>query len=119
VAAHQLAVGGEADVALHDAGAHAHRGLVGLLRVLGELQRRAAVADREVGFAERARGAFLQALLQLARPHGVHQVERPRPELHGAAFPIVVAIGEGCVCQQAQQRAEHGAPVSHRISPFG
>ena len=41
-------VAGEGHVALEDAGTHASGRLVGLLRVLGELQGSAAVTDREI-----------------------------------------------------------------------
>ena len=96
VAADQLGVLGEGDVALQDAGAHARGGDVGLRRVLREEQRRAAVADREVAgaVAALARGAALQVVLEPARAQPVEQVEGTRAELHrkGAAR---LAVGSG------------------------
>ena len=93
VAAHQLAVLRECDVALDDARAHARRGLVGLLGVLGELERGAAMADGEIGAVERPLLALLQLVLEPPVVDAVDQVERPRAELDaGVALPVVVSI---------------------------
>ena len=106
VAAHQLAVLGEGHVALHDARAHARAGLVGLLGVLGELQRGAAMADGEVGAVERAVLALLQLVLERAFVHAVDQIERPRAELDGVVGPAGGRrrIGEG----HGAEAGEHG-----------
>src|SRR4029453_9829928 len=92
VAADQLAVRRERDVALDDAGAHAGGGLVGLLRVLGELEGRAAVADREVGLPERPVLALLEAVLERAFVQALHEVERPRADLD-RAVAVRAAVG--------------------------
>ena len=48
MAAHKLAILGDSNVALNDAGTHPHVGDVRLLGVLGKLQARAPVPDGEV-----------------------------------------------------------------------
>src|SRR6185312_9408061 len=50
--------------------------------VLGEFERRAAVADREIGAAERAVLAGKEFVLQLARVHALHEIVRARADLH-------------------------------------
>ena len=90
MAADQSAILGEGDVALDDAGAHARTGHVRDIRVLGELQRRSAMADGKVGAIERAVLALHQLVLKPALVHALDQVERPRAELYARFFPIVV-----------------------------
>src|SRR5215510_16014410 len=87
----------EGDVAFDDARAHPRARLVGLLGVLGELQRGAAVSDGEVSAAEWAVLALLQFVLQRAFVHAVDEVERARPELDAlvGTTRIVVAIVVG------------------------
>ena len=81
MAADELAVLGEGHVAFDDAGAHARRRDVGFARMLGELQRGAAMADREVGPVERPCLALLEGVLQRPFVHVVDQEERTRPEM--------------------------------------
>jgi len=82
MAAYQLAIAGEGDVALHNASAHARRRHVGFPRVLGELQRRAAMADREVSPVKRPVDALLQGRLELALVHILDEEEGARAKLH-------------------------------------
>jgi len=121
--ADEMAVAGEGDVALDDAGSHDGRGLVGFLGVLRELLRGAAVADGEIGLLERPGRAFLEALLERPRAHALHEVERPRPELHvDAALVVVVVVavvGEACAGQRAQDRGQHDAAIAHLNLPVG
>eukprot|EP00959_Pyramimonas_sp_CCMP1952_P171194 3577052-Pyramimonas_sp.AAC.2 len=77
VAADQMAILGDGDVALDDASAHARGGGVGLVGVLGELQGGTAMSDGEgmglhhkVGVIE----ASLELGLQSGRLHVVNQV---------------------------------------------
>ena len=58
--AHQFPVAGKGHITFDNAGAHARGGLVGFLRVFGELQRRATVTNRKIGFGEWAFAALLQ-----------------------------------------------------------
>jgi len=92
VATHQLAVLGEGDIALDDAGSHARPGAVSHVGMLRELHGRAAVADGEVGAVERTVLALHQAVLELALIHTLHQVEGPRAELH-AIVGMSAALG--------------------------
>jgi hypothetical protein len=80
MAAHQLLVLGEGDVALDHARAHARRRQIGLPAMLGKLQRRAAVADREIASVERP-GALAELRLQRPVLHLVDEVERARTDL--------------------------------------
>jgi hypothetical protein len=50
------------------------------------------MADRKIAGVEGAVRAGLQALLQRAGPEVVHEVERPRSELHGRTVPAVAAV---------------------------
>ena len=81
VPADELLVLGEGHVALDDAGAHARGGVVRLLGVLGELQRGAAVADREVGAARLVVEACQESLLERAVVHLVDEELGSRAEL--------------------------------------
>src|SRR6185436_4870205 len=85
---------GERRVALDNARAHPGARLVRLFGVLGELQRRAAMPDGEVGAAERAVLALHQLVLQRSFVHSVHEVERAWPQLDGVVV-LAVAIGAG------------------------
>ena len=89
MAAHKLAVLGDSDVALHDAGTHFHGGNVRLLRVLGELHARAAVTDGEV-VRSKVHPGVIEALLQRI-------LERPKFTkacLFGQAMVVVYT----CIC---------------------
>lgn len=92
MAAYQLAVLRERDVALDDAGTLPRCGLVRLLGVFRELQRRTAVPDREVCAAEGAVFALHQPVLQRAFIHALNQVERPRPKLDRTAIFLAVLM---------------------------
>src|SRR5262249_34033890 len=76
VAADELSVARERDVALEDAGTHASARLVALLRVLGKLQRSAAtMADRERRPPERSVTALLEGALQPAGTQFADEIE--------------------------------------------
>jgi hypothetical protein len=81
-------VHGEGHVALDNASALPRSGLVRFLRVLWELQRGAAMADREIGLAERPVFALHQLVLQPARVHAVDQIEWPWAELYAQDFRL-------------------------------
>ena len=81
MAANELPVLGERHVALDDACAHARAGLVGFLCMFGQLQRRAAMRNREVGTAERAVPALEQAGLERSGIHALHEEERTLAQL--------------------------------------
>jgi hypothetical protein len=85
MATHERTIAGEGDVALDDAGTHARGGFVGFACVFRELQRRAAVADREIGALERAVLAAFELRLQRTRVHAGHQIKRPRADLRRSA----------------------------------
>jgi hypothetical protein len=93
VAADERSVLREGGVAFDDPRAHPRPGLVGFLRVLGELQRRAAVSDRKVGTVEGAGLALAQFVLERAGVQAVHEIERPRTELD----PLTAARSVGVV----------------------
>ena len=80
VAADQFAVLCKGHVAFDDAGAHAGGRDIRLFRMLGKLQRCAAVADGKVGLAKRP-GALAELLLQRPVLHLVDQIKRSRPDL--------------------------------------
>ena len=82
------AVLGEGHVAFDDAGAHAGGGFVGFLRVLGELQRRAAMPDREVAPPERP-VALPELRLERALGHLPHEIKGAGTELDAGL------LGEG------------------------
>ena len=96
MAAYELAVPRERDVALDDAGTLPRSTLVRLLGVLGELQRRAAVPDREVGAMERPVLALHQPVLQRAFIHALNQVERPRVQVRLNRRPCGRFDGHDC-----------------------
>jgi len=81
VAAHQLPVLREGDVALDDAGALARGRHVRLAGVLRELQPGSAVSDGEVAPEKRPLGAGRELALEPPLVHVVDQVERTRPQL--------------------------------------
>ena len=114
VAAEQFLVLREGDFALDDARARSRPRFVGLLRVLGQLHRRTAVANGEVpARADRAVGAGLQFLLLRAVGHVAHQQERPRARLCDGRS------GQGCKGLQAGH-AGHGncqQGAAHRETP--
>ena len=82
VPADELEVFGKGHVALENPRAHAGARLVRFLRVLGKLQRGAAMADRERARPHRHARTAQQPLLQRAVGHFVDQEERPRAELN-------------------------------------
>ena len=84
VPADELFVLGEGDVTLEDARTHSGARLIGLARVLGELQRGATMADREIALLEGTGGALLQLTLEAAVFHLVDEEERTRTELHAS-----------------------------------
>ena len=90
MAADQLEIPREGDVALDDAGAHAGGGIVGFTRVLGKLQGCAAMSNREVGSLERPLGAGSQLVLERPLLHIVHEEERARSELNVSTVRGVV-----------------------------
>src|SRR5262249_13792563 len=94
MAADKITIPGEGYVAFDDSRAHPRAGLVGLLRMLGELERTPAVTDREIGAAERAVPALHQLVLQRPFVHSLHEVERTWSELDRFVVPVV-AIGRG------------------------
>jgi len=112
VAADQFLVLGEGYVAFDDAGAHARGGFVGFLRVLGELHRRAAVADREIARAERAVGALLQRALERAVLHVLDEEERARAELDG----VCGADGSARIVAITRMRSSAQAGAAATIS---
>lgn len=82
VAAHELTVAGECDVALQDASAHARTGIESLASVLGELERATAVGDgEERRVADGLLSARLELLLERALVHLVDEPERSRTDL--------------------------------------
>jgi hypothetical protein len=81
VAAHQLPVPGERDVALDPSRTHARGGEVGLLRVLRKLERGAAVPDREGARPHALLAAALELAPQGAGPHRLDEVVGTRSEL--------------------------------------
>src|SRR5688572_12994006 len=87
MAADELAVLGEGDVALDDAGSHARARLVGFLRVLGELHGRTAVRNGEVTAMERAVLAAQEPGLERTVIHALHEKEGAWPELHTGVPP--------------------------------
>ena len=110
MAADQLLVLGESHVALDDARAHARRRRVGLGGVLGELHRRATVADRKLARCERATlRAPLQLALERALAHVVYQEEWPRSELHAARLVRAARlVGVALAVVVGQRRATGG-----------
>ena len=112
--AHQLLVAGEGYVAFQDAGAHARTGFIGLLRVFGELQRRATMTNREIAPLERAFRARLQPGLERTRAHVIDQEEWPRPKLNVCVLAILempahrvfIAGGHGERGQQDENNSE-------------
>ena len=76
VAADQLMIGGKGHVAFQNACAHARGGDVGLHGVLRKHQRRATVADGEIGFGGVLPHAGGQLVLQCALGQPVHQIGR-------------------------------------------
>jgi hypothetical protein len=78
--ADQLPVFRERHVAFDDAGAHPRRRLIGLPGVLGELQRRAAMADGKIGLVK-GPGALAQFLFQRPVLHPVDEVKGPGTDL--------------------------------------
>lgn len=83
VAAHQLEILGEGDVALEHAGAHASARQVGLSRVLGELQRTATtMGDGEGRRLDLHLFARVQHALERAVLHAVDQEVRTRAQLN-------------------------------------
>jgi hypothetical protein len=101
VAADELTVTGEGHVALEDTGAHTTGCLIGFFGMLGELQCRPTVSDREIlmliplGVG----GALRKLLFELPVAHLVDEVERPRAELHTLAaalsFLLTVIVASG------------------------
>jgi hypothetical protein len=95
VAADQVSVLGERDVALHDARSHACAALVGFLRVLRKFQSAAAMSDRKARTIERAVLAFLHTILELTFVHALDQVEGTRAELHGrVVYQLAMRVEE-------------------------
>jgi hypothetical protein len=104
VPAYELEIFREGDVAFNDSGAHACARLICLTGMLGKLQRRAAVADGEIGAVERSVAAARELRLERAVLHVVDHKERPRPELNTlVALPIAAVVVAGM-----QGRGESG-----------
>src|SRR4029453_15726248 len=122
VAAHQRTVLGERGVALDDPRPLPSPRVVGLLRVRGELQCRAAMTDGEVGPMERTRLALAELRLQRARVHAVDEIERPWPPLDllaaaVVAIPVWTGVGgrrrPGDEESQRRGARERREPVLH------
>jgi hypothetical protein len=82
VPADELSIARKRHVAFENPGAHSRGGNVRLARVLGKLQRRTAVRDREFSPLERPRRTLHQALLERSRIHVVDEKQWPGAELH-------------------------------------
>lgn len=97
VAADQLLVVGESDIALDDSGTHPPGGCIALSSMLGELQRCAAMGEDEVGGCKRAFGAGLQLGFQGALVHIVDEVVGTRAQLdvEGGGGIRVGSVGVG------------------------
>ena len=120
MAAHELAVLRERDVAFNDPRTLAHCALIRLLGMFGELQRRTTMPDREVSPAERAVLTLHQPVLERPFIHAVDQVERPRPKLDRIVIflavmaPIVVAAVAAVTTLDNMTNAA-GRPTARRI----
>ena len=79
--ANELLIARECDVTFDGSSAHARRGFVGLPRMLGKLQRGAAMADGEFGFLHRLMTALPQCFLEIARIHLLDKEVRSRSEI--------------------------------------
>jgi len=79
--ADELPILGKGDVAFENAGAHPRRGDVGFARMLGELHRRPAMADREIRPEERSGFALLESILQGAIVHVFDEEKGARSKL--------------------------------------
>ena len=105
VPAHELEIAGEGHVALEDPGPHARRGDVGLDGVLGEHERRAAMADREPLRLELQIDAGEQPLPERTLRHALDEVIRAWAQLDwrsegrrrdgGQVADRVMAINDG------------------------
>ena len=115
VPADQLQVAGEGDIAFEDARAHPRRRQVRSAAVFGELQRRAAMADRQPAAAvgPALGGAGLQACLQRAFGQVLDQMEGPRSQLHRQRR-IEQGVGTGLA---GQQQAEGKSMDRHGWAP--
>ena len=103
VPANQNLVFCESDIALHNAGAHDHRRLIGFARMFRELQRRTAMPNGHFSTPEGVLAARLQPLLQRPRIHITDQIEGPRANLCQGRLP---GIRHGAVA--ACQGRQHG-----------
>ena len=112
MAADQFAVLCKGHVAFDDAGAHAGGRDIRLFRMLGKLQRCAAVADGKVGLAKRP-GALAELLLQRPVLHLVDQIKRPRPDLRLARQGNVLRRGRQDGGQDPE-RGEQGGAMAGR-----
>jgi hypothetical protein len=94
--ADEAAILGEGDVAFDDAGAHPGSGQNAFPRVFRELQRRAAVGDRELtGSVGPVRAAGPEPFLRRTLLHRVDEVEGARSEL---------GCGRGRLCRASNLR---------------
>jgi hypothetical protein len=110
VPADQLAILGERHIAFDHAGAHARGRFVGFFRVLGKLQRGAAMADGKIGLAKRP-GALLQRGLQRPVLHALDEVERAGTDLRLDRSVLGV-----CADGTRQIRKRHGNGKNCRVS---
>ena len=99
MAAYELRVLCERDVALDNPRTLQCRALVRFLGVFGKLQRRTAMSDREVCATETIVFALHEPVFQRAFIHAINEIERSGSKLNGIIFlalmtPIVV-IGAG------------------------
>jgi hypothetical protein len=122
VAAHQLAVLGECDVALDPSRTHARGGEVGLLRVLRKLERGAAVPDREGARPRGLLAAALELAPQRAGPHGLDEVVGTRSDIdasHAGSRVARRSIGPGAERCRDESGDQQGAdPRLHRGPPL-
>jgi hypothetical protein len=91
VTADERAVLRERHVALDDARALARARGVRLFRVLGELQRRAAMRDRELRAAHEVAGAGGELALERAVVHAVDEKGRAVADLDGSVAAVAAA----------------------------